>query len=261
MLKKLDSFWHTVLGWTTNCFYTTARGPLYREDSLPPVSSMCKHCRRSAGLRLVCAPSKFNLATARIRDSVPLWQQGGSAHDHHFLFQGSCKAIHLTSWLCHAVNSAKHLPLDTMCYEISDLIAEGPILPEASTHLVSPPLPREPLVTFQALRAPLLQLVLADCLVASPPVLLSYPHGPCHSPHAFTGLPRFPCGPIHQMRAGASHLAAHISWRNRDSSTHYPFCEEDNEFFQHAILLCPAKVQPRITYLSGVDDIGPSAPL
>jgi len=63
------------------------------------------------------------------------------------------------------------------------------------------------------------------------------------------------------MRTGASHLGAHISWRNRDSSTHCPFCEEDDDSFQHAILLCPAKVQPRLTYLSGVDDIGPDAPL
>jgi len=27
------------------------------------------------------------------------------------------------------------------------------------------------------------------------------------------------------------------------------------------ILLCPAKAQPRLTHLSGVDDIGPDAPL
>jgi len=63
------------------------------------------------------------------------------------------------------------------------------------------------------------------------------------------------------MRTGASHLAAHISWRNWDSSTLCPFCEEDDESFQHAILLCPAKAQPRLTHLSAADDIGPDAPL
>ena len=63
------------------------------------------------------------------------------------------------------------------------------------------------------------------------------------------------------MRAGACHLAAHISWRNRDSSTLCRFCEEDHEFFQHAVLLCHTKVQPCLTYLSGVDDICPDAPL
>jgi len=63
------------------------------------------------------------------------------------------------------------------------------------------------------------------------------------------------------MRTGASHLAAHVSWRNRNSGTLCPLCEEDDESFQHVILHCPAKAQPRLTHLSGVDDIGPDAPL
>ena len=63
------------------------------------------------------------------------------------------------------------------------------------------------------------------------------------------------------MRTGASHLAAHISWRNINSGTLCPFCEQDDVSFQHAILLCPAKALPRLTHLSGVDDIGPDAPL
>jgi len=84
-LRKLDSFWHGVLRWTTNRFYTTALGALYREASLPPISSICKHRRRSAALRLVCAPSEFNPATARIPESVPTWDQGSSADDHCLL--------------------------------------------------------------------------------------------------------------------------------------------------------------------------------
>jgi len=62
------------------------------------------------------------------------------------------------------------------------------------------------------------------------------------------------------MRSGASYLAAHLSWWNRDSSTLCPFCEEDNECFHHAIFLCPAKVQPPLTHLACVDDIGPDSP-
>jgi len=63
------------------------------------------------------------------------------------------------------------------------------------------------------------------------------------------------------MRTGASYLAAHISWRNRDSTTLCPFCEEEDESFQHAILHCPAKAHPRLTHLSGVDDLGPDGPI
>ena len=90
---------------------------------------------------------------------------------------------------------------------------------------------------------------------------LSYTYSACLTPHAFSGLPRFICGRIHQMRTGARYLAAHDTWWSRDSSTLCPFCEEDDESFQHAILLCPAKAQPRLTHLSGVDDIGPDGPL
>ena len=72
-LKKLDSFWHEVLRWTTNCFYTTGRGALYREASLPPISSFCKYRCWSAALCLVCGPLKFNPATARIPESVATW--------------------------------------------------------------------------------------------------------------------------------------------------------------------------------------------
>jgi len=260
-LKKLNSFWHEVLRWTTNCFYTTPLGTQSQEASLSPFSSICKHRRRSAALRLVCAPSEFNPATARIPESVPTWDQGCSADDHRFLLRGCSKAIHLTSWLVPAVTSAKHLPLDSLCHEVSDLIEEIPILSLASTDIVPLQLSRVHSVTYQALRTPWIQSLLADWLDISPPVPPSYPYSPCLTPEAFTGIPRFICGRIHQMRTGASYLAAHTSWRNRDSSTLCPFCEEGDESFQHAILLCPAKAHPRLTHLSGVDVIGPDGPL
>jgi len=228
-LKKLSSLWHGVLWWTTNCFYTTPRGALYREASLPPISSICKHRRWSATLRLVWAPLKLNPATTGIREFVPTWNQGRPADNHRFLLQGSSKAIHVTSWLRSAVISAKHLPVDSLCHEVSDLIAEVPILMLASTDLVSLPLLREPSITYQALRTPLIQSLLTHWLDIGPPVPGSYPYSACLTPHAFTGLLRFICGRINQMRTGASPLAANISWRNRDSSTLCPFCEEDDE--------------------------------
>jgi len=230
-LVKLNSFWHGVLRWTTNCFYTTTLGAQYRKASLPPISSICKHRRRSAALRLVCRPSEINPATARIPESMPTWEQGRSADPHRFPLRGSSKAVHLTSWSGPAVNSVKHLPLDSLCHEVSDLIEEIPILPLASTDLIALPLSRVPSVTSHALRTPLIQSLLADWLDISPPLPLSYPYWACLTPHAFTGLRQFICGRIHQMRTGASYLAAHTFWRNRNSSTLYPFCEEDDESF------------------------------
>ena len=102
-LRKLNSFWHVVLRWATNRSYMTALGALYREASLPPISSICKHRRRSAAIHLIYAPSECNPATARIPESVPTWDQGRSADDHRFLLQVSSKALHHPSWLGPAV--------------------------------------------------------------------------------------------------------------------------------------------------------------
>ena len=98
-LRKLNRFWHVVFRWTTNCFYTTALGALYREASLQPISSICQHPRRSPAIRLVCAPSEFNPATARILESVPTWYQGRSADDHRF----SSEALPKPSTLLHGL--------------------------------------------------------------------------------------------------------------------------------------------------------------
>jgi len=192
---------------------------------------------------------------------VPTWDQGRSGDNHRFLLRGSSKAVHLTSWLGPAVKSAKQLLLDSLCHEVSDLIEEISILQLASTDLVALPLLRVPSVTYQALRSSLIQSLLADWLDISPPVPSFYAYGGCLTPHAFTGLPQFICGRIYQMRSGASYLAAHISLRKTDSSTLCPFCEEDDESFQHAILHCPAKAHHRLTHLSGVDGIGHDSPL
>ena len=93
-----------------------------------------RHCRllfqgAPKDFCLVCAPAEFNPASARIPESVPTSDQGRSADDHRFLLRGSSKAVHLTSWLAPAVNSAKHLPLASFYHEVSDLIEEIPILP------------------------------------------------------------------------------------------------------------------------------------
>jgi len=224
----------------------------YSHLLLRPLSSGCSHSQETQ-LVLACGAPMDNQLLLHDRPwrSVP----GGLTTTH--LLRGSSKALHLTSWLGPTVKSAKDLPLDSLCHEVSDLIEEIHVPPLASTDLVALPLSRIPSVTYHALRAPLLQSLLADWLDLSPPVPLSYPYSVCLTPHAFTGLPRFKCGRIHQMSTGASYLAPHVSWWSRDSSTLCPLCEEDDDSFQHAILLCPAKAQPHLTHLSGVDNIGP----
>ena len=260
-MKKLDAFWHKVLRWTTNCFRTTPIGALYIEASLPPMATLLKHRRRQAALRLVCSPSKHNPAAARLPDSVPSFDPGRSADDHRFLLRGSRKAIHITSWDRPAVNSAKHLPLDALCHLVHDLIRDIPVLPLTPSSQSVASAGREPSTSFAAIRATLEPLLLADWIATARPPPAQYLFDPALSPHAFTGLPRFIGGRIHQMRSGASYLAAHSSWWNCTDSKLCPFCEEDEESFPHAVLHCPAKCLPRLANLSGIDDLGPDAPL
>ena len=129
-----------------------------RESSLPLISTICKHRHRLAALCLVCTPSQYNPTTTPMPKSVPTWDQGRSADNHCFLLQGSSKPIHLTSWNCPAVNSAKHLPLDSLGHDISEPIAKVPTLLLTSTrptwspchcceNALSPTKPSEPLWT------------------------------------------------------------------------------------------------------------------
>ena len=115
--------------------------------------------------------------------------------------------------------------------------------------------------SFVAIKATLEPLLLADWNASGHPLPALYLYDACLSPQAFTGRPCFISGRIHQMRSGASYMAAHLSWRNCLQSTLCPLCEEDDESFQHAILHYPAKSLHRLTNLSGVDNIGPDAPL
>ena len=152
-LKKLDSFWEECSG-GQQIVFTPPPLALYTEKpdyhlSSPSVYTVAGQppSTWSALLQNLILPPPGYLSLC----------PPGTTDDHRFLLRGCSKAVHLTSWLRPTVNSTKHIPLDSICHETSDLIAEIPILPRA-----------------------------------------------------FTSLPRFICGRIHQMRTGVSHLAAHM---------------------------------------------------
>ena len=69
---RLNTFWHKVQRWTTNCFSTIpTTGILSVESCLPPVSLLITHQQRLAALRIVCSPSIVNPATAGHHPSFP----------------------------------------------------------------------------------------------------------------------------------------------------------------------------------------------
>ena len=70
-IARLDTFWHKVQWWTTNCFSATPVGILSVESCLPPESLMVSQRQRLAALRIVCSPPSVNPATARLHHSFP----------------------------------------------------------------------------------------------------------------------------------------------------------------------------------------------
>jgi len=86
-------------------------------------------------------------------------------------------------------------------------------------------------------------------------------HPPALAPRPFMGLGKFVAGRIHQMRAGKSYLAAHLTWRSPDAGGSCPRCGLEPETFEHAILSCPSGQHSRSRLLHGVTEVGPEAPL
>ena len=70
-MERLNTFWHKVHRWTTNCFSATPTGIHSVESCLPPVTLLMSQQQRLAALRVVCSPLGINPATARLHASFP----------------------------------------------------------------------------------------------------------------------------------------------------------------------------------------------
>jgi len=70
-MLRLNTFWHKVQRWTTNCFSATPTGILALESCLPPVALLISQRPRLAALRVVCSPPELNRATAHLHTSFP----------------------------------------------------------------------------------------------------------------------------------------------------------------------------------------------
>ena len=71
VMVPLNTFWHKVQRWTTNCFSAKPTGILAVESCLPPVPLLIAHCQSLAALRVACSPPEINPATARLHPSFP----------------------------------------------------------------------------------------------------------------------------------------------------------------------------------------------
>jgi len=255
MLGKLGTFWNRVLRWTTNCFNSTNILVFHLEASLPPIKALLAHRKRLSALRLVYSSPLVDSATARIPVTVPTRGPFHAVSYHHLLL-GIKEACRPVLWTTKLTNTTKHLPLEALCHLIQDTIMENKSLPPANSH----PHPPTSDPSYLQGKTQLCSLLLKEWKEGHlPPPGYGYP--PSTTPHACMGLSHFMSGWIHQMRSSKSYLFSHTSWFNKDTNPLCQYCEEDDESFEHAILHCPAKAEKRVSYLSGITDLSPSAPL
>jgi len=78
-MARLNTIWHKVERWTTNCFSATPTGILAVESCLPPVALLISQRQRLTALQVICSPPELNPATVRLHRSFPSL----SAHRAH----------------------------------------------------------------------------------------------------------------------------------------------------------------------------------
>jgi len=261
----LNSFWHNVQRWTTNCFSATHTGILSIESSLPPVSLLIAHRQRLAAIRIVCSPPQVNQATARLHPTFPSLSIYRAPDSARALTKGLTSVYLPLHWKTPrpVPPIRNNLPVDAVAHRTLPFTHGLSRMPMINSHRVSPSpvLPPQSLMntTYSALKASVRNALLEDWARFFPAPSY-YRHLPALTPRPFMGLGKFVAGRIHQMRAGKSYLAAHPTWRSPDADTSSPRCGLEPETFEHAILSCPSKQDVRSRLLHGVTDVGHEAP-
>ena len=267
-MARLNSFWHKVQRWTTNCFSATPTGILAVESCLTQVALLISQRQRLAALRVVCSPPELNPATVRLHTSFPSVSPQQAHDPSRALIRGLSSVYLPLHWKTPrpVPPLRNHLPVDAVAHRTIPFIhglSRMP-MPVINSHLVSlapSTLPRSLMDnTYSALKKKVREALLAqwpDFL----PTPGYYHHLPALNPRPFMGLCKIIAGRIHQMRAGKSYLAAHPTWRSPDADTSCPRCGLEPETFEHAILTCPSRQGARSRLLHAVSSVSQDAPL
>ena len=265
-MARLNTFWHKVQRWTTNCLSVTPTGILAVEYCLPRVPLLIFQRQRLASLRVVCSPPEVSPATARLHTSFPLLSAHRATDCSRALTQGLSSVYLPLHWKTRrpVPPMRNHLPIDPVAHRSTQFTHGLSRMPMINSHLVFP----APPVSSQQLMnntCSTLKKRVRDTLLEKWPCLFSPPGyyhlPPTQNPHPFMGLDRFTAGRVHQIRAGKSYLAAHPTWRSPNADTSCPRCGLEPETFEHAVLTCPSREGARSRLLHGVTTIGQDAPL
>jgi len=263
---RLNTFWHKVQRWTTNCFSATPTGILAVESCLPPVPLLISQRPRIAAIRVICSPPEVNPGTARLHPLFPSLSTHQAQDSSRALTRGLISVYLPLHWNTPrpVPPMRNHLPIDAVAYRTIPFTHGLSRMPMINSHLVSLALavPPQSLMdnTYSALKKRIREALLEEWSLLFP-IPGYYHHRPALSPRPFMGLGKFMAGRIHQMRAGNSYLAALPTWRSPDADTACPHCGLEPETFEHAILTCPSRQGTRSRLLQGVTGISQDAPL
>ena len=263
---RLDTFWRNVQRWTTNCFSATPTGIPSVQSCLPRVSLLITHRQRLAALRVFCSPPSMNPATARLHHSFPSLSVHRARDSSRAITKGLSAVYLPLHWKMPRPlpPMRNHLPVDAVAHRTIPLTVGLSRIPMIDSHLVclTTTLPPQSLMdnTYSAPKKGIREALLAEW--AAPfPTSGYYLHPPTLYLRPFMGLGKFVAARIHQIRAGKSSLADHLTWRSPDADTSSPRCGLKPETFVHTILSCPVRHHSRSRLLHGVTDVGPEAPL
>ena len=199
--QSMNSFWHRVCRWVTNCFYSTTISILTREACLPPIDVYCRHRRRVAALRIAWAPPTHNPAAARLPSSFPSLSSFRALDSTRHLTKGLSSYYLPLHWRTPVPSPPmrKHLLIDALAHltiPLSEGLSRFPLV------LKAPPPPGEnippPLLmahTYKALKVRSQLLMMKEWNSLHPPPRLLQippPHRapPIHGPRqVYRGTP------------------------------------------------------------------------
>ena len=127
-LRAMDSFWHRVCRWVTNCFYSTPTSILTREACLPPIAAYCGYRRKLAALRIACAPPTQNPAPARLPPTFPSLSAFRAQDSSRHITKGLSSIYLPLDWRTPTPTPSirKHLPIDAMAHLVIPLTENLP---------------------------------------------------------------------------------------------------------------------------------------
>jgi len=196
-LTRLNTFWHKVPRWATNCFSSTPIGIMAIESCLPPIPLLVSQRQRLAALRTVFSLSSVNPVTAGLHASFPSLSSYRAPDGSRFLTKGLSSVNLLLSWKTPRPSppfrTHWHLLIDAVAHKTITFAGGLSRMPMINAHLVpevSSNLTRQSLMenTSSAVKKRIREALIEDWSRLFPPYLLSPPPSPSSTPLYGLGL-------------------------------------------------------------------------